>query len=509
MKKESEVLKIIQDNSLTYHQQVLALARLGENSEEILIRDEEWIKAKNEGKVCDLNEGLNPYRPRYILPDYNVLLNKGCKFLELDPPKTLLECCNSLLIFYKHIPSITSFPVYLGNFTEIFNKWDDEADNPQTEEILRLFLKHIDKTLCDSFVHANIGPKDSKITRLILKLTKEMQLAIPNLTLLYEEGVTPDELALASIDSMLYTSKPSFANHKMYSEENKKVPYGIASCYNALSIGGGGYTLPRLRLYEISTEAKSIPDFLDNVLPKYVNLILNNMDQRIKFIVEESSFFKSNFLVKEGFVKQENFTGMVGVVGTAECVNNLLNIKDKEKGFGHSEEATKLAIKVLSKIEEIVNNHEGFYSETTNNHYRMHAQVGIDSDGLDDAPGCRIPIGYEPELYKHLEIESKLHRYFPSGVGDIFKFDQTWLNSKEAILDIIKGSLNSGMRYFTAYNEDNDVVRVTGYLVKKSEIDKLSKGEQSLNNVTIFGKGAKEFGHALDRKIYDKKDSNK
>lgn len=107
------------------------------------------------------------------------------------------------------MPSITSYPVYLGNFTDLFMPWDDEVSNPQTKEILKLFLKHIDKTLCDSFVHANIGPKDSKITRLILNLTKEMQLAIPNITLLYDDDITPHDLAIASIDTMLYTSKPS------------------------------------------------------------------------------------------------------------------------------------------------------------------------------------------------------------------------------------------------------------------------------------------------------------
>ena len=165
-------------------------------------------------------------------------MKKGCKFLELEPAKTLLEACNNLLIFYKHLPSITSYPVYLGNFTDLFMPWDDEVSNPQTKEILKLFLKHIDKTLCDSFVHANIGPKDSKITRLILNLTKEMQLAIPNITLLYDDDITPHDLAIASIDTMLYTSKPSFANHKMYSKEHKNNPYGIASCYNALNIGG-------------------------------------------------------------------------------------------------------------------------------------------------------------------------------------------------------------------------------------------------------------------------------
>ena len=303
--EKSKVMQIISDETLTYSQQVLALARLAESEDSTLKRNPLWDKTIKEGKVCDLNEGYAPYRPRYILPDYDILMKKGCKFLELEPAKTLLEACNNLLIFYKHLPSITSYPVYLGNFTDLFMPWDDEVSNPQTKEILKLFLKHIDKTLCDSFVHANIGPKDSKITRLILNLTKEMQLAIPNITLLYDDDITPHDLAIASIDTMLYTSKPSFANHKMYSKEHKNNHYGIASCYNALNIGGGGYTLPRLRLYEISTEAKSLDDFMDNVLPKYVKLILENIDQRIKFIVEESSFFKSNFLVKEGFVQRE------------------------------------------------------------------------------------------------------------------------------------------------------------------------------------------------------------
>jgi hypothetical protein len=39
-------------------------------------------------------------------------------------------------------------------------------------------------------------------------------------------------------------------------------------------------------------------------------LQLEYMDKRVRFIVEESTFFKTNFLVTEGFVKQENFTGM-------------------------------------------------------------------------------------------------------------------------------------------------------------------------------------------------------
>ena len=37
--------------------------------------------------------------------------------------------------------------------------------------------------------------------------------------------------------------------------------------------------------------------------------------------------------------------------------------------------------------------------------------------------------------------------------------------------------------------------------MKKSEIEKLRQRKQSLNQVTLFGKGAQDGGHALDRRI--------
>ena len=49
-----------------------------------------------------------------------------------------------------------------------------------------------------------------------------------------------------------------------------------------------------------------------------------------------------------------------------------------------------------------------------------------------------------------------------------------------ALVDIIKGALEAGMRYYSGYLANNDVVRVTGYLVKKSELEKLDKKKQSV-----------------------------
>ena len=120
---------------------------------------------------------------------------------------------------------------------------------------------------------------------------------------------------------------------------------------------------------------------------------------------------------------------------------------------------------------------------------------------MDDSPGTRIPVGAEPAMLDQLEINQVFHPYFPTGTGDIFKFEETYEKTPKAVLPIIKGSLNNGLRYFSGYLENCDVVRVTGYLVKKSEIEKLNQKTQSLNNVTIFGKGAQDGAHALDRRI--------
>ena len=496
----SQALDIVKDTTLTYEQQLLALARLGESLDDTIVFSDEYYKAKQAGALCDLNEGKMPYRPRYICPDYELLFEKGCEFLELDPPKDLLEAINVLEIFYNHVPSVTAYPVYLGDIDKLLEPFVLKEDREYAKKVLKLFLLHIDKVLTDSFVHMDIGPEDSVTARLILQLTEEMQLAIPNITLKYDPELTSDDFALACIKCMLKSAKPSFANHRMFVKEWGE-RYAIASCYNGLLQGGGGFTLPRLKLYECSLTAKDVDDFINNELPKYIDLQLEYMDKKVKFCVEESAFFKSNFLVKEGFVKLENFTGMFGLVGLAECVNNLLHIEDKSKGFGLNKQATELGLKIMDVIEKRVADHEAPYCDATGHRYRLHAQVGIDSDGMEDSPGTRIPIFAEPSMLEQLEVNEKFHPYFPTGTGDIFKFEETYEKTPEAILPIIKGSLNKGLRYFSGYLENCDVVRVTGYLVKKSEIEKLNQKIQSLNNVTIFGKGAQDGGHALDRRI--------
>lgn len=491
----NNVLDIINNEMLTFEQRVVALAREAESTIEPIIKSEKCLKFFENNSFCDLYEGNAPYRPRYILPNYEKLFSDGCKFLELEKPGNIWEATNNLLIFYKHVPSITTFPVYIGNIDYLLEPFI--KDESEAKLAIKLFLKHIDKTLTDSFVHANIGPKATKAGLIILEVMKELELAVPNLTVKYDEDITSDEFAIECVKTSLVTAKPSFANDKMYSNDFKD-GYGIASCYNGLNIGGGGFTLMRINLNHLADFAKDSEDFIENVIVEAAREMANYINDRIEFIAS-CAFFKSNFLVTEGFIDINKFSGMLGVVGVAECVNKLLKLKEADERFGYSDAANDYAMRVISKLEEEIKKYPSKHTTAFDGVSVLHAQVGIETD-VDTSPGARIPVGEEPEMYEHILKSAPFHKSFVSGIGDIFVFDQTYLEKPEAILKIIKGAFKNNLRYISTYSQMCDVVRVTGYLVKRSELEKLDNNKAVLNGATVLGQGARDYGKALDRK---------
>ena len=499
-----EILSIIKSPILTHEQKLTSLASKADSLLDVLELPEglnELLHAPIETRcICDLSEGHAPMRPRYIVPDYEKLMKEGCQFLKLDPPTDLYEAINHLLIFYKHVPSITNYPVYVGQLDELLEPFIDTVDEKQAKKLIKMFLTHIDRTVLDSFAHANIGPKATKTGRMILEAEAELQEAIPNLTLKYEEGITEDEFAIEAIKCTLKSAKPSFANHAMFKNELTE-NYVIASCYNGLPLGGGAYTLCRLILGNIAKRAENITDFKEHQLPYVMSVMASYMDERIRFEVCESGFFEYNFLAKEGFISRNRFTAMFGLVGLAECVNILLEKEGLSGRFGHDENANELGVSIMELINTFNNNHHNPYCEVTDGHFLLHAQVGISED-VDITPGTRIPIGEEPEeLVDQLLVLSKFHKYFPSGTGDLFPVDLTIHKNPAYVLDIVKGAFKKDLRYLSFYANDSDVIRVTGYLVKRSEMDKLSNGQAVLQNTTGLGLGASLNGHILDRKV--------
>lgn len=496
-----ELLETATSGSLTYQQKLYSLANIAErllDPKEILGYTEDEMCYIENDMICDLNEGYMPYRPRYIVPDYSVFVEKGCKFLDIKPPTNLDELLDGLLIIYNHIPSITSFPVYIGNLDQLMNPFivDEEMDYIK----IKRFLNYIDKTIVDSFCHADIGPYESKAGYLILKAVIELKNPTPNMTLHYDQTITSDAFAMEAARACLLASKPSFSNVVKYQQDVGH--HAIVSCYNALPIGGGAYTLLRLRLGTIVKGVESLDQLIKNRLPDVAAKMVSMMDKRICYIVEKSHFFETSFLFKEGFIQKSNFTAMFGIIGLADAVNYILKLEGLKETFGQSSRGDEIGHIIMRSLEAIVDKHEAPYVERTHNHYLLHAQVGanLSDEDKDNTPAHRIRVGEEPILPIHLTQSAPFHAYFKSGTGDLFAFDQTYLDHLDALLDIIKGAFNQGYRYITTYLQNSDLIRVTGYLVKRSEVQKVKDEEVVLRDTAMFGSGTNDNAKVFTRK---------
>jgi len=494
----NEVLEIIKSQKLTYEQKVSSLAGAAENTLNVLDIPEETEYYFEKNIIDDLFEGNAPYRPRYILPDYDKFIKNGSEFLQLDPPEDLDELLNSLMILYRHVPSITSFPVYLGNLDKMIDPFLDGYSDEEIKKKLKLFLNYLDRTITDSFCHANLGPEDTRAGRLILQVEKDLQNAVPNFTFKYDSDITSDEIAELALYTSMFCANPAMANHKLI-KDTYTTDYGIASCYNILPLAGGAYTLSRIVLPKAAKEAKDIDDFFENILPQSLKRMGDYMNERVRFLVEESEFFESSFLVKEGLIHKDNFIGMFGIVGLADCTNILLEGKGKK--YGHDDEADDLADKIIHTISEFVTGFTAKYSPISNGHFMLHAQVGMDYDKGITA-GVRIPVGDEPEnIFDHLRHSARFHELIPTGCSDIFAMETTARKNPSAILDVVKGAFNLGVKYISFYEENGDLVRITGYLVKRSEMEKYKNDEAVLQNTTHLGGPNYDNNNLKDRKV--------
>lgn len=498
------ILYIIENKSLTHEQKIHSMASAADSLLEVLDLPEGLEELMNAPAwlqcIDDMGEGHAPMRPCYIIPDYALLMRKGCEFLQLEPPTDLYEAINTLLIFYHHVPSVTNYPSYLGQLDQLLEPFIDTVDENTARRLLRMFFLQIDRTFPHGFCHADIGPIPTRTGRMILDIQRELRTTVPNVTLRYEEHITDDEFALAAIDCSLQTGKPSFANDSMFRKELGD-DYVISSCYDGLIKGGGAYTLCRMILGNVARRSSGIRDFEENQLPYVMNIMARYMDARIAFEVEQSGFYESSFLVKEGFIRRDQFTGMFGIVGLADAVNILLTKEGRTGRFGHNDAANDLGVEIMDIIKDYVEHHKNPYCEATGRHFLLHAQVGLPGD-VSVTPGTRVPIGEEPqELVDHLFVLSRFHKYFVAGTGDLFPFDLTVHHNPEFILDVIKGSFCMGLRYISFYASDSDMIRVTGYLIKRSEVARAAQGEQMYTDTTAGAVGYVANQRVLERKV--------
>lgn len=498
-KLQKRAREIVSDSGLTYQQRKHTLALLAEELLAYPPLGKAAEKALRERVICDLFEGNAPYRPRYILPDYQRALKRGCQFLELEPPATLAEALNFLTILYTQVPSITGFPVYLGDLDRLLTPYVGGLSSAELYQQLKLFWRGIDRILPDAFTHVNLGPEDTQIGRMIFRIEREMKQVVPNLTLKVDLNNTSDQLLLEAIKTVFLVGKPHFANHQLMIKDHGE-KYAVVSCYNALKIGGGAHTLTRLNLKEtVLRHTGGISEYLTVTLPDYVELTLQVMEARIKFLVDESQYFAHDFLAQEGLIDLEEFSAMFGIFGLAEAVNLLSESAGWSGRYGHSQRSNQLAYQITDKIAELLAARSLPYCQGNHGFALFHAQSGIDQDVAVTA-GTRIPEGDEPDLFTHITTVAPHHQKFNAGISDIFHFESTVQNNPDAVLDIIKGAFQQGMRDFTFNLADSQFVRITGYLVRRSDLQTYEEEKRSRYNSTVLGANAVKRQKLLQRK---------
>ena len=492
---QERLYSIITDINLSAKQKSQYLALEAEASLPYLEIDSQTQQAIDAGILCDIFEGHAPFKPRYVLPDYAKFLSQGSKYLELDAATNFDEALNLLTILYHHVPSVTSIPVYLGHLDTVLMPYIGDLSEQQIYQKIKLFWIMLDRTLPDAFMHVNIGPTDNVICRTILRVDAELQQIAPNLTFMYDAQITPDDLLRQATDNICVCSKPHIANYPIHAKAFDHTGFGIVSCYNSLPLAGGANTLVRMNLKEVAKKAQNKIDFIDLVLPEYCALMFDLIDARSSFLHEKSNFFKG-FLSQEGLIDESRFAPMFGIYGMAEAVNLLMEKENRKGQYGHDDAVNQFGYAISKKLAEIVAATDvkyGYHGKAL-----LHAQGGISLD-KDVTPGVRIPYGFEPDPVSYVQATAPHHQYYTSGISDILTIDETVKTNPLAMFNLAKGALQSGYREFTANVASNDLVRVTGYMVKLSDIAKFDAQGSRTNTTFLAAEAVKNTG-ILERK---------
>jgi YjjI family glycine radical enzyme len=486
---------IANDATLSPGQKAHFLALEAENTLPYPKLDPATQKALDQRVICDMHEGHAPYKPRYVLPDYSIVLKNGSEYLELPVPETLDEAINTLMIAYHHVPSVTGMPVYIGQLDDLLLPFCDGIDSEDLYRKIKLFWRYLDRTLPDAFMHANIGPSDNRVARVILRVDAELKQTAPNLTFLYDPQVSTDQILALATNNIVECSKPHIANHPIHADTFGERGYGIVSCYNSLPLAGGASTLTRINLKEVALRSTDETDFIDRMLPHYVEQNFRLMEQRIDYLFNESNFFTS-FLVEEGWIERHRFTAMFGIFAMAEAVNELQEKAGRTGRYGFDETANALGHKISAALADQVGNRP--MENVWRGRALLHSQAGLSSD-VGATPGVRIPYGTEPDPIAHVQALAAHHQYYQSGISEILTLDETIKNNPKAMLQLCKGAFSCGFREFTANVASNDLVRVTGYMVRLSDIKKFNAQEGSRTNTTALGAEAADVTGILER----------
>jgi hypothetical protein len=168
--------------------------------------------------------------------------------------------------------------------------------------------------------------------------------------------------------------------------------------------------------------------------------------------------------------------------------------------MGHTDWANDMAEEIVKLFHQYIKSEPAVYCDGTGGRHGVHAQSNIDTD-VDVTPGVRIKYGEEPGVLDHIRLSSRLHKYFDTGCSDIYVFEETAKENLDGMLQIIKGAIKNDIRILSVNCDSTEFLRITGYLVKKKDMERYFRGESLREDSVVLGAESLYPGHLLDRKV--------
>jgi hypothetical protein len=409
--------------------------------------------------------------PRYVLPDYAKALRQGSRHLELDPPVDLDDALSFLTILYGHVPSVTTYPVYLGDLDALLEPFVP-ADLPDAEldRKLRRFWIQLDRLLPDAFVHTNLGPGDGRVVRSILRVERSLRQVVPNITLKVDPAVTPDSLIEDAVQHRLRHRQTALRQPP----DDGRRPRRPVCRGQLLQLAQDRWRLAHPRAAQPQGVPRSArtagwPSSSPTGLPMWVELTAELIEARIRSLVEHQHFFETHWLAQEGLIDIERFSAMFGIFGLAECVAELL-AHDGIHGvrYGHDAVANDAAYRIVERVAELVAARPLPYCAGGAGAAYLHSQSGIDLD-VDVTAGTASRSATSRGCASTSRCARRTTSTSPRGQRHLPRRPDRGRNPS-AMVDIIRGAFTVGMRDFTFNLDDNEFIRITGYLVRKSDL---------------------------------------
>ena len=420
--------------ALTHEQKLMSLAKEAENAFDVLDIPPRTRHFFETGAINDSSSRGTPLPPPVHPARLRSVRPAGQR---LPPPAAALRiwtsCSFPLMTLYRHVPSITNFPVYRAIWTPSSTPSWTAGATREARRKLRLFPQPSGPHHHRLLLPCHLGPAATRAGRLLLEVLSEVQNTVPNFTLKYDPEVTPDAFAEAAI-----RCSPACSTRPCAAIPPTGTPLTTTACRAVTTScpSGAAYTPHPGHPHPPGGRRRGVEHFVEELLPG-VPAPDDRLHERAHPLPGGAvRLLPSSFLVQGGPYLRRPPSAHVrrhrsGRGGQPPAPGPGLV-------YGREGEADALGVRIMEKIDAVVKT--------------LPAAHSPDREPLPaprpGGPGPRrghhlrraYPRGSEPESFAdHLRHCARFHPLFPRRVGTSSPSPPMWEQNPAALLDVVKG----------------------------------------------------------------------